>query len=628
MNQSSATASSSASVIADYDQRIFALEREVGEIENRDATFTRARGVLLLATVLLLILAGIGVEPRRLCLIGSGLAFVTLVAVAGVHEHLLSRLTTAKVRAKLGRQQRSRYARDWSEVAVIEIELPDHRRGLARDLDLFGNGSVYQFLSRAHTPGGREMLRDWLLEPAQPEEIRLRQEAVARLSHERELRDDLELHGRMLAASETGPQALIAWAESPPSYARQPIRRWLIRGLTLAMIVLPVAIFTGWVSADWAILVYAMIGINVIVNGLFVGGVHDLFNAITAGQNELVHYAALFEMIDALPEEGTKLTNLRRQLNQGGADFRTALARLKRIMRWGSGRRSSIFGVPYVFAQILWYWDFHVLEWLERWQAKYGAAVRHWFASVAELEALCSLATVAADHPNWTYPDVAADATCFAATALGHPLLPVDDCRRNDVTVGPPHTFLLVTGSNMSGKSTLLRAIGVNAVLAQAGGPVCAEALRLPAVELATSMRVTDSLSDGVSFFFAELQRLKEIVDRAAEVSQNSGRRLLYLLDEILQGTNSAERHIAVTKVIGYLLGSEAIGAVSTHDLELARARELKDRCQTVHFREQFSGEVGRRKMSFDYQLRAGVSPTTNALKLLELVGLQGAEDA
>ncbi len=205
---------------------------------------------------------------------------------------------------------------------------------------------------------------------------------------------------------------------------------------------------------------------------------------------------------------------------------------------------------------------------------------------------------------------------------LGHPLLPPHRCRRNDVRLGPSGTFLLVTGSNMSGKSTLLRAIGVNTVLAQAGGYVCAKKLRLPPARIATSMRVTDSLTEGVSFFFAELKRLKAIVDDARQADPADHRHQLFLLDEILQGTNSAERHIAVARVIKFLVAQPTLGAVSTHDLELARSPELSGHCQTVHFREQFETVAGERKMTFDYVLRAGVSPTTNALKLLELVGL------
>ncbi len=193
--------------------------------------------------------------------------------------------------------------------------------------------------------------------------------------------------------------------------------------------------------------------------------------------------------------------------------------------------------------------------------------------------------------------------------------------------VGPRDSFLLVTGSNMSGKSTLLRTIGVNAVLAQAGAPVCARQLSMPPVTLATSMRIHDSLEYGVSFYMAELMRLKEIVDQAGVFQKQTGHLLLYLLDEILQGTNSKERHIAVVRVLHHLLEHGAIGAVSTHDLELATSQMLADACHAVHFRETLHDHDAEQPMTFDYRLRPGVATTTNALKLLEIVGLADAAD-
>jgi DNA mismatch repair ATPase MutS len=216
---------------------------------------------------------------------------------------------------------------------------------------------------------------------------------------------------------------------------------------------------------------------------------------------------------------------------------------------------------------------------------------------------------------------VSPDADRVAARGLGHPLLP--DAQRvvNDVEVGPPGSLLLVTGSNMSGKSTLLRSIGVNVVLAQMGAPVCAEDLSMPPLAVYTSMRVQDSLEAGVSYFMAALQRLKFIVE-AARRSPHGAPRLMYLLDEILQGTNTAERQVAVRHILGHLLALPVIGAVTTHDLELGSSPELVQACRSVHFTEGVEdGEEGAR-LSFDYKLRPGVATSRNALKLLRLVGL------
>jgi DNA mismatch repair ATPase MutS len=266
--------------------------------------------------------------------------------------------------------------------------------------------------------------------------------------------------------------------------------------------------------------------------------------------------------------------------------------------------------------------DFHVLAGMERWQRRHGSAVRRWLEAVVWTESISSLATLAHDNPHWCLPAVEQfPDKKLVAQQLGHPLIADKHRVPNDVELGPEGTFVLVTGSNMSGKSTLLRTVGLNVILAQAGAPVCARELRMPPMTLATSMRTRDSLADGVSFFLAELRRLKQIVDESRS-SQKNSQLFLYLLDEILQGTNSAERHIAVSRIIGHLIAQDSIGMVSTHDLELAQSPILTSACRTVHFRESFTSRDGEEQMIFNYVLRSGLAPTTNALKLLKYVGL------
>jgi DNA mismatch repair ATPase MutS len=303
-----------------------------------------------------------------------------------------------------------------------------------------------------------------------------------------------------------------------------------------------------------------------------------------------------------------------------------ALAGLMRLVRFANLRRDGLFGIPYYLSQLFVLTDFHVLSMMEHWKKQHGSAVRRWLQGVGQAEAISSLATLAHDNPHWTMPDVDERADqmpnqMIVARQLGHPLIADAACTRNDIEIGPAGSFVLVTGSNMSGKSTLLRAVGLNIILAQAGAPVCAQELRTPPVQLATSMRTRDSLASGVSFFMAELHRLKQIVDQS-QGSRDNSHRCLYLLDEILQGTNSGERHIAVSHIIGHLIAHGSIGMVSTHDLELAHSPTLATACRTVHFRESITGQNGNEQMTFDYILRPGVSPTTNALKLLKFVGL------
>jgi DNA mismatch repair ATPase MutS len=260
-------------------------------------------------------------------------------------------------------------------------------------------------------------------------------------------------------------------------------------------------------------------------------------------------------------------------------------------------------------------WDAHCAFALSRWRARAGKRLRGWLEAIGEVEALASLGAFTFEHPDFAWPEPAAQ-PMLEASALGHPLIADDQRVGNDVRLPCAGRALVVTGSNMSGKSTLLRAIGVNVVLACAGAPVCARSMRVGPLRVATSMRVEDSLARGVSHFYAELQRLKRIVDWARDSSPGA---VLFLLDEILHGTNSRERVVGARAVVRDLLGTGALGAISTHDVGItAIVQELPDRVENVHFEEQVSGTT----MTFDYVLRPGVVQSSNALRLMRAIGL------
>ena len=345
--------------------------------------------------------------------------------------------------------------------------------------------------------------------------------------------------------------------------------------------------------------------------------IHQVFAEADDGESGVRQYGPLLGHLAAAPLRSRHWEALRQRIGTGPGAAPDEIATLRRLLDMAETRRSVLFHLP--LAVIL-HWDVHVLAALERWKARSGSRVRDWLDAVGEAEALASLAVLAADHPDWTMPVLDAEARTVRARALGHPLIAPGECVRNDIRVGPAGSFLLVTGSNMSGKSTLLRALGLNAVLARAGGPVCARELRMPPLRVMTSIRFEDSLADGVSYFMAGLLRLKRVVDAAQSGIASS--RTLYLLDEILQGTNSAERRIAARTVVRQLLGTGAIGAVTTHDLTLADADDLTARAVPVHFTE--SVDDGADGLTFDYRLRPGIATSTNALKLLEMVGLGG----
>jgi hypothetical protein len=523
-----------------------------------------------------------------------------------------------------------RLARDWDGIPLREPPGATGQEDFAGDLDLLGHASLLHLVGTAVTPGGQRRLRSWLLEPASPDVVRERQAAVAELAPLVDLRDELGVRGRQVNMTVEAYERFLAWAEGQPWLRPRRALLWTSRILPAIVLALLVAQLAGFTPLPiWLVFVV----VNLLITRQAGKPVDELLDQVSERQRAFQPYADLFALLTSRPFEAPLLRRIQAELATGQQSAEHEMRRLGKILQWGDLRLSMFF--PVIQAVLL--WSFHILWLLEGWQADAGRSVRGWMETLSELEALAALATLAYDNPEWTFADFTETRTgaggaeseppLLTARDLGHPLLPPAVRVGNDVAVGPPGRFLFVTGSNMSGKSTLLRAIGVNVVLAQAGGPVCAAAMRLPPVALATSVRVRDSLEYGVSYFMAELRRLKEVVEITEQAHAEGERVPLFLLDEILHGTNTSERQIAARRVIRHLLATGAMGTVSTHDLSLADVAEMRAASTPVHFTEQFTRGPAGPAMRFDYRLRPGVATSTNALKLMEIVGLPLGED-
>ncbi|MAV37606.1 MAG: DNA mismatch repair protein [Planctomycetaceae bacterium] len=550
-----------------------------------------------------------------------GLMAALLIA-ASYQEHVRLAGSELRQQSQINRQCLARLSRHWDDLPVPAATIPAQHTATARDLDLFGRASLFQFLCRCETRTGVELLRDWLLEPATPEEVRLRQEAVRELAPRAELHERLALIGRQLSDCHSGPERMVEWSQTPNWLTPH---KWLYGLVCLVPCALLLSVLARsiWGTGDtiW-LLMLCLLGCQFLLSLLFAGKVHEIFRHVSSRHGEVRKYQQLFRMIQEQPANSPKLVALRHAaaIEQGGVILR--LQQLGRIMLLANLRHSAICFPFWLVLQVGLLWDFHILARLEAWKRHHGPQVRTWFSALGEYEALVSLAALHHDYPDWSFPSPSAPGQSLTGTALGHPLLPDSMRVVNDIQIEGPGTCLLVTGSNMSGKSTLLRSIGINLALAQMGGPVCAARLQSPPLRVMTSMRITDSLDEGVSFYLAELRRLKEIVDFAHSGEGPANPQILFLLDEILQGTNSRERHIAVQRVLAHLIDQGTMGAVSTHDLELAQIEPLRSACRCVHFRETLERTNGELHMHFDYRLRDGVSTTSNALQLLEIVGL------
>lgn len=608
-----------------YRERAAAEGALADEAERRANTIGHLRLLVFFGLLLALLwLVTAGPELRLL----AGLASVVAAAAFALLVRVHRRAREASARHVAAREYhligQRRVAREWDALPEAPSAASESELALthpyATDLDVVGRVSLIQLLDVTSRAPGRSTLLDWLLEGAPTAaEVRERQVAARELAARDEIREELGVLARMSRG--VGPRTLerfAEWCESPPWLLERPSILWAGRIITAATVVaflLQAAGVIGWPL--WA--VTATLGLLVILLAR-----HGLSHAVKVGgvpSEQLRHHAAMLRLILHSRWESPRMQRLHDSLRLSGRDAAAELARLERIVAFAEVRHSPMlhFALQWLFV-----WDVHVAAALERWRLEAGVHVRGWLESLGEVESLSALGTLAHDNPEWCFPIIggsgdAADAV-VEGESVGHPLLQDASRVSNDVTVGPPGSFLLITGSNMSGKSTLLRAIGANVVLALAGAPVCATRFRTPLVDVRTSIRIQDSLERGISLFMAELQRLRAVVDAAR--SPNEGRRVLYLLDEMLHGTNTAERQIAARIVIGHLLHAGAIGAVTTHDLSLASTGELESAARPVHFSEQFERADGRTVMTFDYRLRPGLATSANALALLELVGL------
>lgn len=493
---------------------------------------------------------------------------------------------------------------NWDALPLPPDVRVDASHPYARDLNIIGKASIVQRIGTPGTQHGWQALYESLLTDRDTGDVPARQGAINELAGHLPLRQAVESAGAR-HHDVPDPQRLLDWAESEPWLKYHPLLR-LVSVIGPALFIASALLWTiGTLPAS------AMIP-PLLLNGLvffaFGAPAAQRIQHVATLREAIESYGIVMDMLKMAPARSPILSRI------SGSLQRSTLSMLNRL---------SSFAIPagsmlYFPLQLTLMWDVNLLHQLEKWQVAFGQQLDDWLHAVGEWESLAALAVLKHDHPDWVFPTIDRTTESLTATGLAHPLLHQEIAIGNDATVGPVGHFLFVTGSNMSGKSTLLRAIGANAVLAQAGSVVAATSLVMPPLRIATCMRVEDSLEHGVSFFMAELQRLKAVVDRTGTADETI---TLYLLDEILQGTNTAERQIASRQVLRQLAQQNAIGAVSSHDLELID-ESLVDAAVLVHFSEQFTNDP-EPMMTFDYLLRPGLATSSNAMRLMEMLGFE-----
>ncbi|MHB0971243.1 MAG: MutS-related protein [Thermoanaerobaculia bacterium] len=615
--------------VAVYGARLEARRATVGRLDARSRRISDAR---LAVFALLAVAAWLAWGSNTISGLWVAVPAAAFVALIVAHEKTIRSMRDARRAEQYYADALARAEERQPERALRGEGHADATHPYADDLDLFGTASLFASLASVRTRFGEATLARWLLSPAGDETVRARQLAIEELRPRVDFRERLAVAG---AAADPGlhPDEAVRWASAPRiafagwrAKAARAIGILAVPALLLAaasFIARAVAfsepeagasILETWplLSLGWIPLLFvAAIGFAVAYPVR--QKVQEALGGVERASDDL---ALLTEILAILENENVAAPALRSLHSElGGAPAAgDAIARLRRLVDLLDATRNQFFAP---IAPLL-LWRTNIAISVEEWRANEGARLTHWLAAIGEWEAFASLSAFAFEHPDFPFPEIVTGGPLFEAESLGHPLIPSSRRVTNDVTLGPDMRLLMVSGSNMSGKSTMLRTVGVNAALALAGAPVCAERLRLSRLALGASIRINDSLAAGESRFYAEIKRLRQIVDLA-----RAGRPLLFLLDEVLHGTNSHDRRIGAEGVIRTLVAHGAIGLVTTHDLALASIVEhLGVPAANVHFEDHL--EDGR--MAFDYTMQPGVVEKSNALELMRAVGLEVGE--
>ncbi len=472
----------------------------------------------------------------------------------------------------------------------------------ASDLDLFGPDSLYELLCAARTQMGEDTLAQWLLAPADIDTIRGRHAAIADLRTRLDLHEDLAVGGEP-ARIALRPEMLTAWVQAP----NRLNHRWL-RWTAPLLAVLAVAAAAAWAIWGVSFPLLAVLMIEGAVAAYLKTPIREAIVAVESAYEDLKGLSLLLRRIEAERFDAPPLRALLEKLSSHALSASATFTKLATIVNFVEARRNPILA-PFL---LLIMYPLQAALAAERWRSAHGAAIPAWLDVLGEIESLVSLAQYAYEHPGDPFPEFTAGAASFQAVDLGHPLIPAAVRVCNDVDISGATRVLLVSGSNMSGKSTLLRTVGINTVLAMAGGPVRARRLQMTPLRIGASIRINDSLHEGSSRFYAEITRLRQLFEPAQLP-------LLFLLDELLQGTNSADRRVGAQGVIRALIERGAIGLVSTHDLALAEVPGLAPgSLVNVHFQD----ELVDGRLKFDFRLRAGIVTKSNGLALMRSIGL------
>ena len=588
-----------------YTERLSLTKGQLQQVKKQIFRISMLRLTLFIAGV-----AGIYFffSQTPLLIVCICLTFLPLFILVKIHNRFFIRKEWLETQARIIQEELQALSGDYSSFEDgKEYVNPEHPYSF--DLDIFGRRSLFQSINRTCTFFGKVRLAEWLQNHLHEKaSIEKRQEMVREISEHTLFREQFRVAGLVHHSQSSDAEKIQAWSQSPAQYLHAGWVKAFIWGVPVINSLLLITSLAGWTSFSWLGLsfgIFLVLSFGIIKRATYIQETYG------KQLKSLNGYARLIALAKAEDWKSAGMQELMERFNLNGQSPIQALQQLSKELDRLDLRNNQFL---YVLLEGSIFFQLQEIVRIERWKARYGQHISKWLETVGELDALCSLGTFAYNHPQYTYPELTEKPFCFLATQMGHPLMPASQCVKNDATIPSRPFFLIITGANMAGKSTYLRTIGVNYLLACIGAPVCCERLKLHPNQLITSLRTSDSLSDNESYFFAELKRLKRIIDLL-----NQGKQLFIILDEILKGTNSMDKQKGSFDLIRQFMQLKANGIIATHDLLLGSLikqfpEEIRNYC--------FEADIKENELTFSYKLREGVAQNMNACFLMKKMGI------
>lgn len=588
-----------------YTERLSLTEGQLQQVKKQIFRISMLRLALFIAGI-----AGLYFffNQTTLLIICICLTFLPLFILVKIHNRFFIRKEWLETQARIIQEELQALSGDYSSFEDgKEYVNPEHPYSF--DLDIFGRRSLFQSINRTCTFFGKNRLAKWLQNYLHEKtSIEKRQEMVREISEHTLFREQFRVAGLVHHGQSSDGEKIQAWSQSPAQYLHAGWVKAFIWGVPVINSLLLITSLAGWTSFSWLGLsfgIFLVLSFGIIKRATYIQETYG------KQLKSLNGYARLIALAKAENWKSAGMQELMERFNLNGQSPIQALQQLSKELDRLDLRNNQFL---YVLLEGSIFFQLQEIVRIERWKVRYGQHISEWLETVGELDALCSLGTFAYNHPQYTYPELTEKPFCFLATQMGHPLMPASQCVKNDATIPSRPFFLIITGANMAGNSTYLRTIGVNYLLACIGAPVCCERLKLYPNQLITSLRTSDSLSDNESYFFAELKRLKRIIDLL-----NQGQQLFIILDEILKGTNSMDKQKGSFDLIRQFMQLKANGIIATHDLLLGSLikqfpEEIRNYC--------FEADIKENELTFSYKLREGVAQNMNACFLMKKMGI------